>query len=88
VADAIAQGAQGFVGKEKPIGSIVEALERAFRGHLPVDSYMLQEILRPHDAEDRRNVGRPDRRNVGRPDRCQPSRYWDEQPGSVSKVNN
>ena len=69
VADAIAQGAQGFVGKEKPIGSIVEALAMAFRGHLPVDSYMLQEILRPHDAEDRRNVGRPDRRNVGRPDR-------------------
>jgi two-component system, NarL family, nitrate/nitrite response regulator NarL len=73
VADAIAQGAQGFVGKEEPVDAIVEALEMAFRGHLPVDSHMLQEILRPHDAEDRRNVGRPDRRNVGRPDRRRPS---------------
>ena len=69
VADAIAQGAQGFVGKEKPIGSIVEALEMAFQGHLPVDPHMLQEILRPHDAEDRREVGRPDRRYARRPDR-------------------
>lgn len=32
VADAIAQGAQGFVGKEKPVESIVEALEGARQG--------------------------------------------------------
>ena len=67
VLDAIARGAQGFVGKEKPIEAIVEALEMAFQGHLAVDPLLLQEIPRPHDAEDRR-VGSPDRR-VGRSDR-------------------
>jgi two-component system nitrate/nitrite response regulator NarL len=77
VSDAIAQGAQGFVGKEKPIEAIVEALEMAFQGHLAVDPLLLQEIPRPHDAEDRRvaspdrRVGRPDRR-VGRSDRRRP----------------
>jgi two-component system nitrate/nitrite response regulator NarL len=53
VADAIAQGAQGFVGKEKPVGAIVEALEMAQQGHLAVDPLLLKEILRPPDAEDR-----------------------------------
>jgi len=47
VADAIAQGAQGFVGKEKPVGVIIEALEMAHQGHLAVDLLMLQEVLRP-----------------------------------------
>lgn len=47
VADAIAQGAQGFVGKEKPVGVIIEALEMAHEGHLAVDLLMLQEVLRP-----------------------------------------
>ena len=37
VADAIAEGAQGFVGKEKPVGVIIEALEMAHQGHLAVD---------------------------------------------------
>jgi two-component system nitrate/nitrite response regulator NarL len=32
VADAIAQGAQGFVSKEKPVEAIVEALERHHGG--------------------------------------------------------
>ena len=36
IADAIARGAQGFVGKEKPVGAIIEALEMAHRGHLAV----------------------------------------------------
>ena len=36
VADAIAEGAQGFVGKEKPVGVIIEALEMAHQGHLAV----------------------------------------------------
>ena len=48
VADAIAQGAQGFVGKEKPVGVIIEALEMASQGHLAVDLQLLQEVLRPH----------------------------------------
>jgi DNA-binding NarL/FixJ family response regulator len=69
VADAIAPGTQGFVGKEKPVGSVFEALDMAFPGHLPMDPRMLQEILRPQDAEDRRDVGRPARRDVGRVDR-------------------
>jgi two-component system nitrate/nitrite response regulator NarL len=71
VSDAIAQGAQGFVGKEEPVDAIVEALEMACQGHLAVDPLLLQEIPRPHDAEDRR-VGRPDRR-VGHSDRRQPN---------------
>jgi len=52
VADAIAQGAQGFVGKEKPVGVIIEALEMAHQGHLAVDLLMLQEVLRPHPEND------------------------------------
>ena len=47
VADAIAEGAQGFVGKEKPVDVIIEALEMASQGHLAVDLQLLQEALRP-----------------------------------------
>jgi CheY-like chemotaxis protein len=36
MAEAIAKGAQGFVGKEKPVGVIIEALEMAHQGHLAV----------------------------------------------------
>ena len=52
VVDALAQGAQGFVGKEKPIGAIIEALELAHRGHLAVDPLMLQDALRPQAQND------------------------------------
>ena len=52
VADALAQGAQGFVGKEKPIGVIVEALELAHQGHLAVDPLVLQDALRPRAQDD------------------------------------
>jgi len=52
VVDALAQGAQGFVGKEKPIGAIIEALELAHRGHLAVDPLMLQDALRPRAQND------------------------------------
>jgi len=52
VADAIAQGAQGFVGKEKPLGAIREALEMACQGDLAVDPLVLQEALRPHAQND------------------------------------
>jgi two-component system nitrate/nitrite response regulator NarL len=69
LAGAMPEGAQGLVGEEKPIRSVVQALEMAFQRHLPVDPQMLQEILRPRDAADRRNTGRPDRRDPGRPDR-------------------
>jgi two-component system nitrate/nitrite response regulator NarL len=47
VAAAIAEGAQGFVGKEKPVSAIIEALELAQQGHLAVDLVLLQEALRP-----------------------------------------
>ena len=52
VADAIAQGAQGFVGKEKPVGAIREALEMACQGDLAVDPLVLQDVLRPHPEID------------------------------------
>lgn len=41
VADAIAAGAQGFVGKEKPIDAIIEALEMADQGQVAVDVQLL-----------------------------------------------
>ena len=34
MADAMARGARGFVGKEKPVGAIIEALEMAYHGYL------------------------------------------------------
>ena len=52
VAKAIAEGAQGFVGKEKPVGDIINALEMAHQGHLAVDLLLLQEILRPQAQND------------------------------------
>lgn len=52
VVDAIAQGAQGFVGKQKPIGTIIEALELAHQGYLAVDPLVLQEAFRPHGQAD------------------------------------
>jgi two-component system nitrate/nitrite response regulator NarL len=47
VADAIAQGAQGFVGKEKPIAVVIEAVELANQGYLAIDPLLLQAALRP-----------------------------------------
>ena len=52
VANAIAKGAQGFVGKEKPVGDIINALEIAHQGHLAVDLLLLQEALRPQAQND------------------------------------
>ena len=52
VADAIAQGAQGFVGKEKPIVAIIEALEKVHQGYLAVDPLVLQDALRPRAQDD------------------------------------
>ncbi len=52
VADAIAQGAQGFVGKEKPIVAIIEALEKVHQGYLAVDRVELQDALRPRAEDD------------------------------------
>lgn len=52
VADAIAQGAQGFVGKEKPIGAIIDALELARQGHLAVDPLVLRDALNPRAQDD------------------------------------
>jgi two-component system nitrate/nitrite response regulator NarL len=52
VAEAIAAGAQGFVGKEKPIGVVIEALELAHQGYLAVDPLLLQTALRPRTHAD------------------------------------
>jgi len=52
VAGAIAEGAQGFVGKERPVHAIIEALETAHQGHLAVDLHMLQQVLRPEANND------------------------------------
>ena len=52
VADAIAEGAQGFVSKEKPAAVIMGALEMAMQGHLAVDLVVLQEVLRPQASHD------------------------------------
>jgi two-component system, NarL family, nitrate/nitrite response regulator NarL len=46
VAEAIAQGADGFVGKEKPIGAIIEALEKAYQGHPAVDPVVVRDVPR------------------------------------------
>jgi len=48
VADAIAQGAHGFVNKEKSIGVIAEALEQAHHGHLAVDPSFMPDLPQPH----------------------------------------
>jgi two-component system nitrate/nitrite response regulator NarL len=52
VAEALAQGAQGFVGKEKPIGDIIEALELAHQGHVAVDPLLLRDAVRPRAQAD------------------------------------
>jgi two-component system nitrate/nitrite response regulator NarL len=52
VAEAIAQGAHGFVGKEKPIGAIIEALEKAQQGHLAVDPQVLRNLRPPVRRDD------------------------------------
>ena len=52
VADALAQGATGYVGKEKPIGVLVAALLMAHEGYLAVDPALLQDALRPRARDD------------------------------------
>lgn len=49
VAEAIAQGAAGYVGKEKSVQVIIETLKMAQEGYLAVDPLVLQEALRPRD---------------------------------------
>jgi DNA-binding NarL/FixJ family response regulator len=48
VADAMALGAAGFVGKEKPISVIAEALEQACQGHFAVDPIFLPATRAQH----------------------------------------
>jgi len=52
VADAIAQGAQGFVAKCQPVGVIVQALEQARQGHLAVDPIFMPDVPQPHATKD------------------------------------
>jgi two-component system nitrate/nitrite response regulator NarL len=52
VSDAIAQGAQGFVSKAKPIGALIAALDMARSGYLAVDPLVLQNALRPQSHSD------------------------------------
>jgi two-component system, NarL family, nitrate/nitrite response regulator NarL len=52
VGQAIAEGASGYVGKEKPIVEIVEMLDRAVRGQLVVEPSLLQRALRPRKSSE------------------------------------
>jgi two-component system, NarL family, nitrate/nitrite response regulator NarL len=52
VGQAIAEGASGYVGKEKPIVDIVEMLDRAVRGQLAVEPSLLQRALRPRKSSE------------------------------------
>jgi two-component system, NarL family, nitrate/nitrite response regulator NarL len=52
VGRAIAEGASGYVGKERPIQQIVEMLDQAHRGQMAVEPHLLQQALRPHRASD------------------------------------
>jgi two-component system nitrate/nitrite response regulator NarL len=52
VADAIAQGAAGYVGKEKPLEVLVEMLQMAHDGYLAVDPLILRDALRPAAPND------------------------------------
>jgi two-component system nitrate/nitrite response regulator NarL len=52
VGRAIAEGASGYVGKEKPITEIVEMLDRAVHGQLAVEPALLQRALRPHKSSE------------------------------------
>ena len=52
VADAMANGAEGYVGKEKSVGVLIEMLELAHQGHLAVDPFILHDALRPHPQND------------------------------------
>jgi two-component system nitrate/nitrite response regulator NarL len=70
VTDAIAQGAQGFVGKEKPLEVIDAALATAHQGHLAVDRLLYPQILRlphPEDFPRRRPFSPSRRRSLVRP---------------------
>ena len=52
VGRAIAEGASGYVGKEKPIQDIIEKLTQAVNGHVAVDPGLLQQALRTRKASD------------------------------------
>jgi two-component system nitrate/nitrite response regulator NarL len=52
VGRAIAEGASGYVGKEKPISEIVDMLSQAANGHVAVDPALLQQALRPQKPSD------------------------------------
>ena len=51
-AGMIAEGASGYVGKEKPIQDIIEKLTQAVNGHVAVDPGLLQQALRTRKASD------------------------------------
>jgi len=52
VGRAIAEGASGYVGKEKPIGEIIDMLDRAIAGQMAVEPALLQRALRPQKSSD------------------------------------
>lgn len=52
VAEAMASGAHGFIGKERPITAVVNALQRALEGQVAVEPGLLKEVLRPADPAD------------------------------------
>ena len=52
VGRAIAEGASGYVGKEKPIAEIIDRLNQAVNGHVAVDAGLLQQALRTRKPSD------------------------------------
>lgn len=52
VGHAIAEGAAGYVGKEKPIQQIIEMVEQAVQGRMAVEPALLRLALRPQRSSD------------------------------------
>ena len=52
VAEAVGEGAHGFVSEERPVTEIIAALERARDGHMAVDSDLLQQVQSSRESTD------------------------------------
>lgn len=52
VAEAVAEGAHGFIGKDRPITAVLSALAQAMDGQLAIEPALLQEALRPSSPGD------------------------------------
>jgi two-component system nitrate/nitrite response regulator NarL len=52
VGRAIAEGASGYVGKDKPVQEILDKIHQAVNGHVAVDPALLQQALRTRKTSD------------------------------------